>query len=158
MVLSGCWCMYQSKTIDAIHVGNGCRMVWSYFKFGHGKGVHDGVGAILKQEIIKEQFNMYPKRLQSVFDVVSYCERRQMEKHFVYPNARKQVFHFFHLVKPKDVNRSTLRDCKNIARTNFLHLVASVSHRDVTLLKLINLACFCHECMDDNPYLCENKS
>jgi hypothetical protein len=49
MVLSGCWCMYQSKTRDAIHPSNGCRIVWSYFGSRHGKGVHDGVGAILKQ-------------------------------------------------------------------------------------------------------------
>jgi len=29
-------------------------MVWSLFGFGHGKGVHDGASALLKQEILKE--------------------------------------------------------------------------------------------------------
>jgi hypothetical protein len=33
-------------------------MVWSYFGSGHGKGVHDKVGVILKQEIPKEQLTM----------------------------------------------------------------------------------------------------
>jgi plasmid stability protein len=33
-------------------------MVWFYFGSGHGKGVHDGVRTILKQEIQKEQMNM----------------------------------------------------------------------------------------------------
>jgi hypothetical protein len=33
-------------------------MLWSYFGSRHGKGVHDGVGAILKQEINKEQVRM----------------------------------------------------------------------------------------------------
>jgi hypothetical protein len=41
------------KTRDAIHLHNGCRMVLSYFWSRHSKGMHDGVGAILKQEIKK---------------------------------------------------------------------------------------------------------
>jgi len=48
-------------------------------------------------------------------------------------------------------------DCKNIVGTQYLHFVASISHRGVTLLKLRNLACFCLKCMDDN-FFCENKS
>ncbi len=101
---------------------------------------------------------MDANRLQSVVDGVSFCERRQMEEHLAYPNARRQVFRLFHLVKPKDVDRNTLWNCKNIARTRFLHSMASMSHRNVTLLKLRNLACFCLECMDDNPYFYGNKS
>jgi hypothetical protein len=46
---------------------------------------------------------------------------------------------------------------QNITRTRSLHLVASISLRDVTLLKLRDLACFCLECMDDNLDLCENR-
>jgi len=93
----------------------GCKMVWSYFGSRHGKGVHDGVGAIFDQKIRKEQLNMDAKRFQSVAYAVSFYERRQMEKHLAYPNARRQVFRFFHLVKPEYVNRSTLWDYKNIA-------------------------------------------
>jgi hypothetical protein len=33
-------------------------MIWSYFNSGHGKGVHIGVRAILKQKIQKEKMNM----------------------------------------------------------------------------------------------------
>jgi len=47
-------CRYQSKTRDSTHLKYGCRMLWSYFGLGHGKGVHDGVGANLKQETKKE--------------------------------------------------------------------------------------------------------
>jgi hypothetical protein len=87
---------------------------------------------------------------------VSFCEKRQIEKHFAYPNARQQVAHFFHLVKPNDVDRSAMWDCKNITGTRSLHSVTSISPRDVTLLKLRDLACFYPKCMDDNPYFCEN--
>jgi hypothetical protein len=48
-------------------------MVWSYFGSDHGKGVHDGVGAALKQEIWKEHMRMDSEQLQNVIDV-AFCE------------------------------------------------------------------------------------
>ncbi len=51
-------CKYQSKTKNPIHLSHGCQMVWSYFGSGHGKGVHDMAGVVLKQEIQKEQLTM----------------------------------------------------------------------------------------------------
>ncbi len=132
--------LYQSKTRDGTHLQHGCRVVWSYFGFRHGKEVHDGAGTILKQEIKKEQVNMDATKLQNATDVLSFCLKKQQEKHSAYPNARRQVSHFFHLVNPRDVNRSATWDCKNIMGTCSLHFVDSISHRDVTLLNLRNLA------------------
>jgi hypothetical protein len=63
-------------------------MVWSYFGLGHGKGVHDGAGIIFKQEIRKEQLNVDGRKLQCATNMVSICEKRQMEEHLAYPNAR----------------------------------------------------------------------
>ncbi len=34
-----------------MHLPHGCKMVWSYFNSGPGKGVHDELGVVLKQEI-----------------------------------------------------------------------------------------------------------
>ncbi len=48
--------------------------------------------------------NMDGKRLQNASDVVSSYDNKQMEEHSTYPNARRQVFWFFHLMKPKDVD------------------------------------------------------
>jgi hypothetical protein len=73
-----------------------------------------------------------------------------MQEHLAYPNARRQVACIFHLIKPNDVDISVMWGCKNVIGICFLHLVALVSPRDVTLLKLKDLACFCPKCMDDN--------
>jgi hypothetical protein len=51
-------------------------MVWSYFGSGHGKGVHDEVGAILKQEIQKEQLIMNSQRFHCVVDAIDFCKRK----------------------------------------------------------------------------------
>jgi hypothetical protein len=103
--------------------------------------------------------NMDGKRLQNASDVVSFYESKQMEKHDAYPNARRQVFRFFPFGETKGCkSRSAMWDCKNIVGTQSLHFVDSIYHRDVTLLKLRNLTCFCLECMGDNFDICENKS
>jgi hypothetical protein len=44
-------------------------MLWSYFGSGHGKGVHDGAGAVLKQPIRKEQMKMETPKLQIAADM-----------------------------------------------------------------------------------------
>jgi hypothetical protein len=33
-------------------------MVWSYFGSTHGKGKHDGIGAVIKQTLTKEKLNV----------------------------------------------------------------------------------------------------
>ncbi len=71
-----CGYKYQSKTKDPIYLPHGCRMVWSYFGSGHGKGVHDEVGAILKQEIQKEQLIMNSQRFHCVVDAIDFCKRK----------------------------------------------------------------------------------
>ncbi len=52
-------------------------MVWSYFGNGHGKGVHDGAGVVLKQEIKKKKKRMDDERLQNVVDIMAFCEWKQ---------------------------------------------------------------------------------
>jgi hypothetical protein len=82
------------------------------------------------------------RRFPNASDVVSFYESKQMEEHVACPNAKRQVFWFFHLVKLEDVDRNAMWDYKNIVGTQSLHFFALVSHRDVTLLNLRELACF----------------
>jgi hypothetical protein len=46
--------------------------VWSYFGSGHGKGIHDGVNAALKQDIRNEEMRMDGERLQNVANVMAF--------------------------------------------------------------------------------------
>jgi hypothetical protein len=61
-------------------------------------------------------------------------------------------------VKPKDVDRITVWDCKNRQGFWSLHSICFVYHRDVILLKLRKLTCLSSKCMDDNVNFCENKT
>jgi hypothetical protein len=49
-------------------------MWWNYFASGHGKGKVDGVGALLKHEIRKEQIKPHVCKLQNAKDVVTFCQ------------------------------------------------------------------------------------
>jgi hypothetical protein len=51
-------------------------MYWNYFASGHGKGKIDGVGALLKCEIHKEQIKPHVCKLQNVKDVVTFCKKK----------------------------------------------------------------------------------
>lgn len=103
-------------------------MVWSYFGNGHGKGVHDGASATLKQEIKKEQMIMDGERLQNATYDVVFCEQIQNEQHVAYPNVRRDLIRYFHLMKIEDVDRRTSWDYKIIESCHFMHLVVFVSH------------------------------
>jgi hypothetical protein len=49
----------------------------------------------LSKKLKKSNSTWMLEDFQSVDDVVSFCERRQMENHLAYPNARRQVSRFF---------------------------------------------------------------
>lgn len=149
---------YGSKTQYPQALRNGCCMAWSYFGSGHGKGVHDGAGAVLKQEIREEQSNIdSPYRLQNAADVVAFCLQKQGEEHAAYSNVRRDVTRFFHLVKVEDVDCESTWDCKQIPGCCSMHSVSSVSHHDITFLKVQDLVCFYVEAMDDNSEFWETR-
>jgi hypothetical protein len=60
-------CRYESNTRDSTQLRYGCQVLWSYFGLEHGKGVHDGVGAILKQEIREEQLLMVSQKTSKCY-------------------------------------------------------------------------------------------
>jgi DNA-binding ferritin-like protein (Dps family) len=128
---------------------------------GHGKGVHDGVGVVLKWSIKNEQMKMETPKLQTAADVVAFCLQRQAEEaelynqHKNYKNAKRDVLRYFHLIYK--VDRRKKYNCKYFKGVQSLHSVVSVSHRDVTFLKSRHLACFCKEYMDDNSDFCGQK-
>ncbi len=52
------------------------------------------------------------------------------------------------------MDHKTSWDCNKIDNSWFMHSMAFVSHVNSTLLNVRDLACFCHECMDDNSDFC----
>jgi hypothetical protein len=98
------------------------------------------------------------QHLQNVTDVVAFCEQKQNEQHATYPNAKRDVICYFHLVKPEYVNRRASWDCKKLDGCHSMHSMVFVSHRYYTLLNVRHLACFCSECMDDNSNFCKTQT
>ena len=149
---------YPSTTVmDGLP--NGCRMVWSYFGSGHSKRTHDGAGAMLKCAIRREEMNFKSHtKLQSAADVVDFCNCKEQEEHHAYGKARRSLIRYFHLIKADAVDRTRDLDCRAIPGTRSVHSVSSVSPNNVTYLHILQLACFCAECMDDNPMLCARQS
>jgi hypothetical protein len=68
------------------------------------------------------------QRLQNATNVVAFCERKQSEQHVAYPNVRRDVIRYFHLVKLEDVDRKTSWDCKKKDGCHSMHSVASISN------------------------------
>ena len=105
---------------------------------------------------------METPKLHNAADVVAFCKSRQTSEAVVrnelkdYRIARRDVVRFFHLIE--NVDRRHKYDCRYFEGVRSLHSLVSVSHRDITLLKVRHLACFCKECMDDNSELCLQTS
>ena len=157
-VLWAWMCRYPSTTVSPA-LPNGYQMVWSYFGSGHGKGVHDGAGAMLKCALRREEMNFQSRtRLQSAADVVNFCNCKELEEHRAYGRARRSVIRYFHLIDPAAVDRTRDLDCMAIPGTRSVHSVSSVSPINVTYLHIRQLACFCTECMDDNPLFCSRQN
>lgn len=54
----------------------GCNCMWSFFGLSHGKGPHDGVGAILKRFIKQVLLDVKGLQLQNAKQVVNlFCSR-----------------------------------------------------------------------------------
>jgi hypothetical protein len=52
------------------------NLLWSFFWNGHGKGPHDGGGAVIKWLLCKEKFNPQGRKLQNAMEVVAIlCEQ-----------------------------------------------------------------------------------
>lgn len=113
---------------------------------------------MLKCAIRREEMNFDSRtKLQTAADVVNFCNRKEQEEHRAYGRARRTVVRYFHLIEVGAVDRGRDLDCQAIPGTRSVHSVSSVSPTNVTYLHIRQLACFCPECMDDNPMLCARQ-
>jgi hypothetical protein len=70
---------------------NGYKMTWNFLGSGHGKGLHDGVGVVIKRFIRKEQLDVNGAKLQNAKEVQFLHEHLSKRPKTLYLGARRPV-------------------------------------------------------------------
>jgi hypothetical protein len=138
-------------------ITGGCACLWSFFGSGHGKGPHDGAGAVVKRFIRQVQLDSHGPVLHNALDVVALLrEHLTTRPETSYTGDLKHVHRVFWHVGKDDTDRTNIITGDGIKGSRGLHSVRSVDCGDVNKLLKKNLACFCCFCMDGNYQACEN--
>lgn len=139
---------YPNLTITP-HLLGGCQMEWNFFAIGHGKREVDGVGALLKCEIRKEQIKHARQKIQNDVEVVAYIKVESNNYH-VFSKVRHHINEYFHEVKVGDVDRSKPFECEIVHGSQSVHQVRSIFNKNPTLCQRCQLSCLCVGCIDHN--------
>ena len=140
-------------------ITNGCNCIWSFFGSGHGKGPHNGAGAVLKRYMCNAQLDVHGPKLEDVETVVRFLrEKLSVKPESCYPGERRPVDRTFWHVLEEDVDREMEYDCEPIQGCRDVHQIRSVGKLDMHKLLKRNLACFYCACLDSNWEACENKA
>lgn len=137
---------------------NGCKMMWSFFGSGHGKGPHDGARAIIKCFIRREQLSAHGRKLQNASEVVNF-PRTNLSKcsKSSYVRKKKPFCRVFWHVKSDDVDHCSFSfACDNIESTKKIHCIYATNKHVLTQLLVKPLACFCALCVDNKWDECAN--
>ena len=124
-------------------------MQWNYFGSGHGKGEHDGAGAVIKRALTSEQLDNKGAKLQNAHDVVEWLTWKMSD------DGKNRLFIE---VGANEVDRSKSYGCKTVKGTRKTHCVLGFSRRDTTQLLFRSLSCFCSMCLDEAWDECTNLS
>ena len=137
---------------------NGCEMLWSFFGSAHGKGPHDGAGAVVKRFIRKEQLNAHGAKLTCAADVVQFLKENLAERpESSYTGARKPMKRMFWHIGANDVkHKDEAHDCDVVQGTRKIHSIRAANKTNLTQLLVKNLACFCCFCMQKDWDSCPN--
>ncbi len=126
---------------------------------GHGKGEHDGAGAVVKRTLTHEQLKPDGAILKCATDVVSYCRANLSEgAEACYSSKQRDCDRVFWEVKLGDVNREVKWNCEPIPKSRSVHAVRAHNPRDSTGLATRHLACFCDACMHGHWNRCVNQA
>jgi hypothetical protein len=129
---------------------NGCKMMWSLFGNGHGKGPHDGIGTIIKRLIQHEQLNAHGEKFINVKEVVNFiCKQLFTCPKSSYTCKRKFFLNFFWHVKSGDIDcKFTICACDAIEGTMKICCIYALNKTTMTQLLVKNLAYFCANYLD----------
>lgn len=124
-------------------------MLWNYFGTGHGKGEHDGAGAVVKRALTDEQLDANGAKLQNAQDVVEWLTWKMAD------DGKQRLFVE---VKINDVDRRNAYTCQTVKGTRNTHCVLGFSRKDPTQVLFRSLSCFCSYCVDESWDKCINLS
>jgi len=83
----------------------------------------DGVGALFKHEVRKEQLKPMGQKIQNVAKFVAFLKVESNKYHVTHFKANQHMNKYFHEVKVSDVNRSRPFDCELGKGSQKLHQV-----------------------------------
>ncbi len=123
----------------------------------HGKGEVDGVGALLKKELHKEQIKPQIFKIQNSKEAVSFLQSKSNKFHATHMNARRIVNKTFWEVKVSDADRSSGFHCAIVLGNRKAHQVKLVTCQDPTMLECKDVSCFFFfQCQDSTTkFPCE---
>ena len=131
----------------------GIEMLWSFFASGHGKGEHDGAGAIVKRALTHEQLKPDAWHMKCAKDVVDFLKHKFHDGH-----TNAEVNRIFWEIQEADVPREKMWNCKRVDGTRALHCVNGYSEADKCALCYRPLSCFCEFCMSQRWRRCLNNT
>ena len=82
------------------------QMSWNFSASGHGKGEHDGAGAVVKRALTNEQLKSDGATLKNAGDVVRFLQETMPESNNHGPRGKCHTRRMFWEIKLGDVDRS----------------------------------------------------
>jgi hypothetical protein len=129
-----------------------------YFASGHGKGPHDGHGAVFKRFVKQQVLKDDTLALHDAKDVVNLCHDKQFTG-FTDRNVLRKV----HYLEAEEMNNNpVVRVDKFPGALGEVHSVyvepRSYADLDPLIISVANLACACGSCLDGRMDSCEHRA
>lgn len=139
----------------------GVSMSWSLFALGHGKGEHDGAGAVIKSALRKHQLLEDDTPLSNAAEVVELCRESlsgaAVSSYEGRTAARADTSRKFWLVTEDELAAVEKLCCNTIHGSRAMHAVrAKPGNPHVVFMR--KLSCFCVACLEEDWASCENMA
>ncbi len=132
----------------------GLQMMHNFFASGHGKGEHDGAGAVIKRTLTHEQLKPDGWPMKCAADVVNFLNATFQP---IGKTHRCNTQRVFWLVSKDDVQHNLQWDCERISGSRSFHCVDGYSKDDRCAVRFRTLSCFCEPCMSGLWRRCKNR-
>jgi hypothetical protein len=139
----------------------GVPMSSNFFASGHGKGEHDGAGAVVKSGLRKHQLLEDGSPLSNAAEVVELCRASlsgaALSSYEGRTAARAETTRTFWLVTEEELATVEKLRCKTIPGSRSMHSVRAKQGNPLVIF-MRKRSCFCVSCLDEDWDSCENKA